>query len=189
MKKTLHPLLLILLLNSCGYHWASSHFEKSLEIPYVIGDEDGSFTSELIRSFAAEGPLVRNNAPYRLEVSLVQAKNEVISYRIDPQKITGKKKKEIVADQNRKTAAVEVTLFEGAQIVFGPHRISASAEYDYYDGDSYQDLSFQLEQKRLTALAFSLGQLESSETAQEAASRPLYRQLSKKIVDCIIQKL
>lgn len=182
-------LSLLPLLNSCGYRWTSSDAEKSIAVPYVSGDEDGSFSSELIRCFCNEGSYVREKAPYRLQVAIVQTQNEAISYRIDPQKIQGKIKKQIVADQNRKTVSAEFSLFEGEKLIFGPHRVSASADYDYYDGDSYQDLSFEYDGKRLTALAFSLGQLESSETAQEAASTPLYKLLSKKIVDCIISKI
>lgn len=182
-------LSLLPLLNSCGYHWGSMDSEKSIAIPYVYGDEDGSFSSELIHCFASGGSYVREGAPHRLEVAIVQTQNETISYRIAPQKIDGKVKKQIVGDQDRKIVTAEFSLFEGEKLVFGPHRVQASIDYDYYNGDSYQDLSFEYGGKRLTALAFSLGQLESSEAAQQAASLPLYKRLSKKIFDCVIPKL
>lgn len=186
--KKIFPLL-TLLLSGCGYHWNGSDSEKAISIPYVSGDEEGSFSSELIRAFAQQGAYVRDNGRYRLEVSIVQTQNQTISYRVDPQKIDGKVRKEIIADQNRKIVSADVSLFEKEKVIFGPHRITASADYDYYDGDSYEDLSFEYEGKRLTALAFSLGQLESSETAQEAAAKPLYTNLSQKIADLIISKL
>ena len=176
-----------LLFSSCSYHWGSE--EKTLSIPYVSGDVDGALTAELARAFATttDAHLLSEGGQYRLEVALVETQNEVIGYRLDPQKIRDHVKKELVADQNRKTIYVDISLFEQSseKPIFGPHRLFARTEYDYQDGDSYQDLTFQLKGTTVKVLPFSLGQLESSETAQEGASKPLYRQLAQKTVDLI----
>ncbi len=72
------------------------------------------------------------------------------------------------------------------QIIQGPFIISADTDYDYVDGDSIQDLAFiNSEGQSITVLPFSLGQLESIESAQESATKPLYRKLAQKIADTI----
>jgi hypothetical protein len=187
-KESLRNWILLLLFNSsCNYQWDVQ--EKTLSIPYIFGDEDGMFTSMLVQAISSStGARVACEASqYRLEVALVKQQNEVIGYRQDPQKIRGKVRKEILADEGRRTLSVDVTLYKVGieEPIVGPERLFARAEYDYVDGDSYQDLTFELNGKTKTVLSFSQGQLQSAEAAQEAAARPLYRQLSQKIVDLI----
>ncbi len=81
---------------------------------------------------------------------------------------------------------IQASLFQGDEIAYGPYEITTEAEYDYVDGDSIQDLTFTNPSGQfVTVLPFSLGQLESVESAQEAAGRPLYSRLAQKIVDAI----
>ncbi len=87
---------------------------------------------------------------------------------------------------------IEVVFYEGDsdQIAYGPYAITASSDYDYIDGDSIQDLTFVDTQGVFTTvLPFSLGQLEPVESAQEAATQPLYRRLAQKIVDRFLADL
>jgi hypothetical protein len=183
-------LLFLCLFSSCGYRWAGEENISTLSIPYVKGDEDGSLTTELIRSFASSAPvrIVPSGGAYRLDVVVVEQQDDVVGYRIDPQDIRGKIQKNIVRDEGRRTLVLEVSLyqFQSKDPVFGPVRITADVDYDYVDGDSLPDLTF-IDPQGMprTALAFSLGQLESIEAAQEAATRPLFRRISQKIVDVI----
>lgn len=177
----------LLLLSSCGYRWDNATL-YSLSIPFVSGDEDGTLTAELIRAFSSstQANVVSSKGRYRLEVSIAAQPNEIIGFRIDAQVNNGKQQKNMVADEGRRTLVAQVCLYDSEKKILGPCRVAADADYDYVDGDSFQDLTFVDSQGQTqTILAYSLGQLESSEAAREAASKPLYRKLSRKIVDLI----
>ena len=129
--------------------------------------------------------MVGHGGDYRLEAVIAHHQNDVIGYRRDPQEIRGKIRKNLVANEACRLMGVDITLYEGSQVLFGPKRIEAFSAYDYVDGDCIQDLA----SDDTTVLAFSLGQLEPQETAFDAAQRPLYRKLSQKIVDAVIAQL
>ena len=184
--------LLCLILSGCGYRWNqdSSECRPSFSIPYVVGDEDGSFTSELVSALASSGlvDVYSRDADFRLEVSIVEQRNETIGFRRDPQKVYGKVKNNLLASEGRKIIAVEATVYrkDSGEVAYGPYRIQSEADYDYIDGDSLQQLIFfSSSGKAVTVLPFSLGQLEPIESAQEAALKPIYRRISQKIVDVI----
>ena len=81
---------------------------------------------------------------------------------------------------------IEVALCQGTEVVYGPYRVAADADYDYVDGDSIRDLTFiDSSGSTITVLPFSLGQLEPKESAALAATKPLYRRLAQKVVDAI----
>lgn len=178
---------------SCGYRWTPEFSQKirpSLVIPYAKGDDDGTLTAEVVRSITASG--IANVVPYegdfRLQISITNMQNQTVGYRRDRQKVSGEIKKNIVGCEGRRIIQAEVILFESdsEKIAAGPYQIVADTDYDYVDGDSFQDLTFVNSQGILTTvLPFSLGQLESVESAQEAASKPLYEKLAQKIVDTI----
>jgi len=191
---TCFALCLGLLLAGCGYRWQPEilHGEGRLAIaiPYVAGDSDGSLTQEIARALVTSGigEVRQWGAPYTLRVSIVGAEGQTIGYRRDPQQVRGESQKNLVASERRKTIMVDVALYESDtnKVVCGPFRIEASADFDYVDGDSIQDLVFIApDGGRQVVLPFSLGQLESSESAEEAATRPLNAQIAKKIVDAI----
>lgn len=179
-----------LLLSSCSYEWHAPESScRTLSVPFISGDSDGSFTSALVHSLSCAGiSVVHSGASRRLEVKIFEGSSDVIGYRIDPQKIRGKIKHNILACEGRRNLSVEVALYSsGSEVpLWGPHQIAANVDYDYVDGDSYQDLTFVNSQgQRVPVLSFSLGQLESSESAQAAANRPLYTTVIQKIVDSI----
>lgn len=183
-------LLLLLLLCSCSYEWHSSEAAlRTVSVPFVTGDEDGSFTAALVHALSRSGiSVVSSGANRRLEVKVATTSTEVVGYRIDPQKIKSEIKKNIVASEGRRNLSVEVALYSNTseQPLWGPYIISADADYDYVDGDSHQQLTFvNSDGKNVVVLPFSLGQLESVEAAQAAANRPLCHKLVQKIVDSI----
>jgi hypothetical protein len=184
-------LLALLFLSSCGYRWEGDPTcSRTLFIPFATGDEDGTLTAELIRAFASstQANIVSSEGRYRLDVSVVEHEHERIGFRIDRQVNNGKQQKNILGDEGRRNLLAHVSLYdcENEELIFGPCNVTAFADYDYVDGDSFQDLTF-LDSAgvRQTILAYSLGQLEPSESAREAATKPLYQKLSEKIVNLV----
>jgi hypothetical protein len=181
--------LWIALFSGCGYRWVAEDGQRTLAIPYIVGDSDGTFTAELIHQCCRSGDVsVDSDGRYRLEVTVVQDSVDPLGYRCDPQKIDGKIRKHLTQNEERRTVIVEASVIDrmDQKSVVGPLRFSAYADYDYVDGDSIQDLQFQnAAGERFIVLPFSLGQLESQEAAHDAAQRPLYRKLSQKIVDAM----
>lgn len=189
--KFFNLLLSYSLLSGCSYHWQpefSENIRPTITVPFVEGDEEGFLTAEIISSLSASGlaDVRSSGGDYQLAVSIVGAEDEKIGFRIDPQKVDGEVRKNLLASEGRRTMTIEAALCNGDEVIYGPYRITADAEYDYVDGDSIQDLTFMNPAGTLvTVLPFSLGQLESVESAQAAATRPLYRKLAQKIVDAI----
>lgn len=184
---------ILFFLTGCGYRWQPGSFEPdrySITVPFIKGDEDGLFTNEVVRAIAASGvaDIRFRGGDYRLEISILQNSKETLGFRKDRQKVNGKTKRNMVACEARKNLSIEATLFRGEseEAVFGPYVLEADVDFDYVDGDSYQDLMFVDPHGASQAvLPFSLGQLESYEAAQDAAMRPLYSRLAQKIVDVI----
>lgn len=188
-------LSLLFCLAGCGYQWGlDKETPSQIFIPFAKGDEDGTLTSEIIRSLTASG---LKSAPfdlsaYQLNITVLNTNTQTIGYRRDKQKVDGKVATNIVACEGRKAVALEVSLIEtlSKKILHGPCLISADADYDFIDGDSIQDLLFTSSAGvPVTVLPFSLGQLEPVEAAQEAASRPLNQKLSQKVVEYVLSVL
>lgn len=142
-------LLLLVLLASCGYRWQPEYPTASrptIAVPFASGDDDGAFTNEIVRAFASSGlaDIRLRDADFRLQVAILNTTTETIGYRKDRQKVDGKIKRNMVGDEGRKIISIEATLFKGGtdEIAYGPYSITADADYDFVDGDSYQDLTF-----------------------------------------------
>ena len=182
---------LILLLNSCGYRWQPNYpndVRPTVSVPFVIGDDDGMLTAEIIAAISASGvaDVKSYGGDYSLIVAIVNEASEKIGFRIDPQKVDKKVRKNLLACEERRTMILEAKLCLSGEIAYGPYRISADADYDYVDGDSVQDLTFtEPTGTTMTVLPFSLGQLEPAESAALASTKPLYRRLAQKVVDAI----
>lgn len=191
---SLSTLLISLSLSSCGYHWQpgfSDGLRPTISVPFVKGDEDGTLTTEIISTLSASGlaDVISMGGQYRLEVNVLANSDEKIGFRVDPQKVEGKVRRNLLACEGRKNMTVEATLYRGEKIAYGPFKITTDAEYDYVDGDSARDLTFTNPDGTLvTVLPFSLGQLESVESAKQASTRPLYSRISQKIVDAIFSE-
>lgn len=187
-------LLLCFSLAACGYRWQPDYPEgirPTISVPFVLGDEDGMLTTEVIHALSASGivDVLAFGGDYSLQISVIGEENEKIGFRIDPQKVDGKVKKNLLASEGRRTMTIEATLCKDGEMACGPYRITADAEYDYVDGDSIQDLTFvNPAGTAVTVLPFSLGQLESLESAQQTATKPLYGHLAQKVVDAIFSE-
>ena len=189
--KFFNLLLSYSLLSGCAYRWQPEYPQgarPTVTVPFAIGDEDGMLTAEIIGSLSASGlaDVLSFGGDYQLQVTIIGEEGEKIGFRVDPQKVDGKVRKNLLASEGRRAMTLEAVLLYGGEVAYGPYRVTADAEYDYVDGDSIQDLTFTDPAGTLvTVLPFSLGQLESVESAQQAATKPLYRKLAQKIVDAI----
>jgi len=189
MKNSL--LFFFLLLTSCGYNFGRSQSldQSSISVPYVEQDLSGRFTSQLIKelSYSSNLNYKYSDADYVLCVRIIDSSTSQIGYKYDRNN-NNVRQKNLRATEGRQkiTARVELIEKDSNCIKFGPFDVSATSDFDYVDPDSLNDLSFiDPSGNRTTVLAFSLGQLESIESAKEAASKVLYEKLAKKIVDAI----
>jgi hypothetical protein len=189
----LSSLLLLLVTGGCGYQWypeLSLGHRPVIAVPFIAGDEEGLLTQEIIARLTSSGlaKVSTSKGDFRLALKTLGSSNTQIGYRRDPQKIKNEIQKNLLATELRKTMDIEVTLFHGSteNIAYGPFTISAWADFDYVDGDSYQDLTFERPSAIFSpVLPFSLGQLEDRESAELAVVKPLYSRLAQKIVDVI----
>jgi len=164
----------------CGYHAGQgSHLSpyRTISIPYVKGDWDGTMTAELVKQVSQSGTLtyVHDHGSLVLNVQLIDMYDENVGFRYDRSK-HGEVKKAIIPSETRLFAVAEVSLTEAGtgRIILGPVRLSADTvfDHDYYtvrDGVN----------------VFSLGQVTDYDEAEDAAQRPLHARLASKIVDFI----
>ncbi len=180
---------LFFLFFSCSYHLKQNIGEKSFNLHYVGGDFDGLLTKELICQIAASGVFEykKSGADYKLKVNVENVTNDQIGYRYDRDN-DGKLKKYLMPTESRQKISASVSIFSNSldKVVWGPKTICADVDYDYVEQDDLKDLSFIKDGERTTVLAFSIGQMESINCAQEASLLPLYRSLCKKIIDVLI---
>ena len=182
--------LLLLSLTGCGYHAVASDDIATISIPYVEGDNQGQFTAEIIRQMTNYDAydFVRNEGDLILQVTLVGDQNDIVGFQYDRTIKKGKVERNLMPMENRKILTAEVTLTDSCsgEILLGPLKIAATADYDYIDVNSLKSVSFiDSHGKREKVVNFSLGQLDSIEGAQDAVLTPVYRQLAQKIAAAV----
>lgn len=172
--------LALLSFASCGYRWGHGSVldhHQSLSIPYVQGDDDGTFTAELINRFSKSGLFnySTNEGALTLQVSLIDFRDENVGFQYDLNK-EGKVRNILIPTETRRIVIAEVAVVNSLGCtVLGPVKISADVVFDH---DYYSN--------RNGINVFSLGQLTDIDAAQEAATIPLYRRLAQKILDYVI---
>lgn len=179
MRRKLSICLIALNLCSCGYR-SLADGDHTLAIPYVEGDLDGALTSELVRAVAASGKYTLDGAGsrYRLDVKILKDDHYEIGYEYDTQG-TEQYNRLIVNEERREmTLEVKLTDLETGDVLFGPDKIVAQADYDFVDPESLPDTTLP---SGASALSFSLGQLDAQEGARQGAGMPLHRKLAQKI--------
>ncbi len=192
MKKLFFSFLLIL--TSCGYHVIGmNQTAVAVSVPYVKGDFKGLLTEELIRSLGSSTNLqVDAKADKKLVVTILEESTNKIGYRYD-RDLDGSLKKNLLPIENRQKIKLKVEIIDkkDKKNCFGPFEFTDDIDFDYVEEDTLRDLSFidTNTGQRRTALAFSLGQLESISSAEDAAKTALYRKAARRLVDLLDSKL
>jgi hypothetical protein len=170
----------ILLQGCSGYHFGNGALTEryhTITVPYAEGDFDGSFTTELIKQIAISGVFeyTRTGSDLLLKIRLIDFEDENIGFRYYRNKddvLT----RETIPVETRLSVTAEVSLMDRStgKEVLPTVRISASTDFDhdYYSTKEAINVT-------------SLGQLTDYDEALDAAEKPLYFNLSKKIVDYV----
>lgn len=174
-------LLLSVMLTSCGYRLGPASAldtNRSIMVPYVKGDLDGTFTQELIREVCRTTELRYSSCggDMILCASLIDRREEPIGYRYE-RNYEDQVGKRLVTSEERVTLTAEVKIIDARtqKVVVGPYCISERINYDFAPETSPQNETRP-----------SLGQLDFRPAALNAARVPLHRSLAKKIVDFLI---
>lgn len=179
----LKAFLICLCFCNCNYRFGPdeglSSSYSSISVPYVLGDQDGSLTSAIIREIVRSGYLQYQYAggSLVLNVAKIDLDEDNIGFRYDRKKC-GKITRDIIPTEARITIFVEVSVTEAASCstVLGPVLLSASVDYDH---DYYSS--------RDGVNVFSLGQLTDLEAAYDAVQVPLNKAIAEKIAEYISQ--
>ncbi|NGX39654.1 MAG: hypothetical protein KR126chlam1_00987 [Chlamydiae bacterium] len=182
--------LLTLFLTSCGYYFDGGD-KITVSVPYAIGDDEGELTGALANAIArtAHFEYVQRGGEWIVNVKVKGTDHDRIGYRYDRDDKSGKLRDNVIGIENRETISVEVCVESArtGKCILGPQIVKARVDYDYADPNSLRDLSFINDTgKRVTSIAFSLGQLDSVGAAGQEARIPIYEKLARKIVDGMI---
>lgn len=174
-------LLLLFLCSSCGWKMGESVIiqnYQTISVPFVEGDREGFLTQYVIQELAEMSPLsyVNQGGDLNLLIKLCTVDTENVGFRYDRKK-DGELIDYIIPTETRLKAIAEVTLVDPCQNtpLLGPLRIEAWVDFDH---DWYSTFG--------AVNIFSLGQLNDYDEAYDAALKPLYCRLARKIVDYVI---
>lgn len=187
----MRSLLFLLLLTSCGYRYTSQEDSvRTISIPYILGDPDALLNNELVYQLSSSGEFscLLSGGDFILQVVLLSDTKERIGFRYDRDNPSGSLEKNLLGVEDCRSIVAMVSLVErtSGKVILEPSEVRASVDYDYTDPGSPRDLLFA---KSEPIMPFSLGQLDSHEGAHDDAARPLFRQLSQKIVMGLVSKL
>lgn len=184
-------IVLLSLLSACGYRFDTSA-PITVSIPYVVGDNEGAMTNALISALSNSSNFryTTGKGDWILKAKITGSIHDRIGYRYDRDPKSGKLRDNVIGIENRRAITLEVSVIDAnsEHQILGPQILQATADYDYVDPNSLQDLSFidPSTGSRLTSIAFSLGQLDSVGSAGEDVMYPIYQKLAQKIVEGMI---
>lgn len=175
-------IILALCLTSCGYRAGRGELVScydSVCIPYVEGDNQGLLTTALIRTMTTRGTLAYRSSCSDLVLRVCLQKpiddNIGFAYAPDDEADDGVTNI-VVSNEARLTTTAVIRLIDRRTgcCILGPCDVTTSITYDFEPDLGNVDFH-----------AFSLGQLEMHNLAQDAATPPLYDLLADKIIDTI----
>lgn len=170
-------MFICLILSSCGYHFGLGNSlltGKTVSIPYIIGDLDGSLTKAVIKEVSSSLDISYTSGcgEIILKIAVIDYYEDNIGFRYDRKKY-GQLKKYIIPIETRANLIAQVELLDAScNRIFGPVNIRASVDFDH---DYYSS--------RNGVNIFSLGQLSDIDSAEDAVRKPLNKALAEKIAD------
>ena len=177
----IRAVLCLLVLCGCGYKAGYGDLPdcyRTIEIPYVDGDKEGSLTSQIIEKMVSSTTFsyVRSGGDLLLCVKILDYQHDNIGFRYDIDK-QDQLTDSIIPTETRMTVLTEVRVIDAGRgcVVLGPARISASVDFDHDYYGPRGDINSK-----------SLGQLSDIDVAYDSATLPLNRNLAEKIVDYVI---
>ena len=188
MIKGMVSCVVMLVLAGCSYSYQEegSFFHRqgpSISIDKIESDVNTTMQRSLAKELASNAyyRYTPSGGRYTLKVKRLEEDHERIGFRYDRDNAKGTLEKNLLGVEDRHFIVVEVSLLDSysQKVISGPHKVSASVDYDYTDPGSPRDLIFA---KREPVMQFSLGQLDSYEGAYDSSTPILYRNLAKKIV-------
>ena len=166
---------------------------KHVSVSYIEGDMDGLFTDILCEELEMNSYFKyvnKSKQAYNLQVKIIALDDLNIGFkrRIENNE---QKKNPLIATENRKQITIQIKMVDDCNNeLFEPIKINEMIDYDYVDSESIEDLSFiDDSNKQEASLSFSLGQLNSYDSASKDSLRGLYKKISKKIVEMILLKI
>lgn len=196
MHRWLPLVAVALLITSCGYRFGQGAVisqYRTVTVPFVEGDRDGTFTAALVEDISRSGCLTYHceGGELILYVTLLDLYDENVGYRYDRKKESkendgdgeeenGEKEEvlthSIIPIETRVHVLAEVTLVEACSgcEVLGPVQLHEFVDFDH-------DYYFSREGINV----FSLGQVNDIDTAHDDVFKPLSHKLAQKIVDYI----
>lgn len=173
--------LILLLGSSCGWRMGEGNLVENystISVPFAERDRQGFLTQYVIQELVERSPLRYTNqgGDLNLVVKLCTVDTENVGFRYDRKK-NGELIDYIIPTETRLKAVAEVTLVDPCQNtpLLGPLLIEAWVDFDH---DWYSTFG--------AVNIFSLGQLNDYDEAYDAALKPLYCRLARKIVDYVI---
>lgn len=167
-------------MSSCGYKISQGSIPSAystVTVPFVKGDEDGSFTSSLIREIEINSGLnyVDHHGDLELQVKLIDLREQNIGFRYDRNR-RNEIINSIIPTETRIFIIAEVIVLEKytCKTILGPVEVVTSVEFDHDYYSSRNGINI-----------FSLGQLTDLDEARVAVKTPLYKALARKIVEYI----
>ena len=126
-----------------------------------------------------------------LQVLVLSDTNDKVGYRFDRDDVTGRRRQNILGIENRRTITTQVTLYDAhsGDVLFGPAPVTVYADYDYVDPGSPRDLNTMTPSGTIPTIRYSYGQLNTVEGAHDDVSPNIYRELSQKIVQSILNRI
>jgi hypothetical protein len=180
----------IVLFSSCGYHIKTlkPKCDTTFSVTSFLEDRQGRFKEELIKAVSSYAwSYCPEGSRYVIECTLVDASCEQVGYRYDRYESTSQVINRLIPIEGRKKINVCVSV-EDTYLgkTLGPFTLEGRSDFDFVNYDTYKDLSFiDNSGQPQSSLAYSLGQLDANEGAEEAAIGNCYKNIATQIKDLL----